>query len=76
MLRLALAARPSILALLAGAIVLIACSLARAAGQSFHFRSPNWSSLIDYEAIGVLAFVSVPSCIVGAFGGRFIGWRR
>jgi hypothetical protein len=127
MLRHALATKPSVLALMVGAIVLIACSLARVAGQplvanmpvvaavstlliflipgavagviaprsffwdgvilgtigaafvtlqSFQFRSPNWSSIVLYEAIGVLACVSVPSSIVGALGGRFVSRRR
>ena len=44
--------------------------------QSFQFRLPNWSSSVLYEAIGVWACVSVPSCIVGALGGRFVSWRR
>jgi hypothetical protein len=127
MLRLALVTRPSILALVVGAMLLIACSLARVAGQplvanmpvvaavstmlvflipgavagviaprsffwdgailgliaatfvtlqSIQFYRPNWSSIILYQAIGVLACVSVPSCVVGALGGRFVSWRR
>ena len=44
--------------------------------QSFQFRLPNWSSIVLYEAIGLCACVSVPSCIVGALGGRFVSWRR
>jgi hypothetical protein len=127
MLRDAVAIKPSIFALMAGATVLIVCSLARVAGQplvanapgvaavstllvflipgavagviaprsflwdgvilgliaatfatlqSFAFRQPNWSSIILYQAIGVLACMSFPSCVVGAFGGRFVSWRR
>jgi hypothetical protein len=127
MLRHALVAKPSVSALMAAALALIACSLARVAGQSlvdnlpavaavltllvfvipgavagvmaprsffwdglilgmiaaafvtlqsFQFRLPNWSSIVLYEAIGVWACVSVPSCIVGALGGRFVSWRR
>jgi hypothetical protein len=44
--------------------------------QSSQFRMPNWSSILLYEAIGVLACISVPSCMVGALGGRFVSWRR
>lgn len=44
--------------------------------QSFHFRQPNWSSALLYEAIGILACISVPLCVVGALGGRFVGRRR
>jgi hypothetical protein len=44
--------------------------------NSFHFRLPNWSSIVLYEAIGLLACVTVTSCIVGALGGRFVGRRR
>lgn len=127
MLRHALASRPSIFALMVGAMVLIACTLARLAGQplvantpvvaavstlllflipgavtgviaprsffwngvilgmiaaafvtlqSFQFNRPNWSSILLYEAIGVLACASVPLCIVGALAGRFVRWRR
>jgi hypothetical protein len=119
--------RPSILALMVGALALIACSLLRVAGQplvdgvpviaailtllvflipgavtgvlaprsffwngailgmigaafvtlqSSQFRMPNWSSILLYEAIGVLACISVPSCMVGALGGRFVSSRR
>ncbi len=119
--------RPSLLAVMAGALVLVACSLMRVAGQPFvdhvpivaaaltllvflipgvvtgaiaprsflwngailgiiaaafvtfqsiHFRLPNWSSVLIYEAIGVLACLSVPSCMVGALGGRFVSRRR
>lgn len=127
MLQQALATRPSIFALMLGAVVLIPCSLARLAGQplvadvpvagaistllvfmipgavagvvaprsflwdgtilgmiaaafatlqSFQFYRPNWSSIILYETIGMAACVSIPSCIVGALGGRFVSWRR
>jgi hypothetical protein len=127
MLRQDLLTRPSHLALMAGAIALIVCSLARIAGQpfvdhnpiaaavltllvflipgvftgaiaprsfflngvilgivaaaivtfqSFHFRQPNWSSVLLYEAIGILACISVPLCVVGSLGGRFVGRRR
>jgi hypothetical protein len=127
MLRHYLITRPSLLALIAGALVLIVCSLMRVAGQpfvdhvpivaavftllvflipgvvtgaiaprsffwngailgiigaafvtfqSFHFRQPNWSSVLLYEAIAVLACISVPSCMVGALGGRFVRRRR
>jgi hypothetical protein len=127
MLRHNLLTRPSILALMVGALALIACSLLRVAGQplvdgvpviaailtllvflipgavtgvlaprsffwngailgmigaafvtlqSSQFRMPNWSSILLYEAIGVLACISVPSCMVGALGGRFVSWRR
>jgi hypothetical protein len=127
MLRDALVAKPSISALMVAAIVLIACSLARVAGQplvdnvpivaavltflvflipgavagliaprsflwdglilgmiaagfvtlqSFQFRLPNWSSILLYEAIGMLACLSVPLCIAGALGGRFVSRRR
>ncbi len=119
--------RPSILALMTGALALSACSLLRVAGQplfdgmpvvaaistllvflipgavtgvvaprsfflngailgmiaaafvtlqSNQFRMPNWSSILLCEAIGVLACVSVPACIVGALGGRFVSWRH
>jgi len=44
--------------------------------QSNHFRLPNWSSILLYEAIGVLACIAVPSCIVGAWGGRSVSGRR
>ena len=127
MLRHVLGARPSALALTAGALLLIVCSLMRVAGQplvdhvpivapiltllvfvipgvltgviaprsffwdgailgivaaafvtlqSNHFRLPNWSSVLVYEAVGVLACITVPSCIVGALGGRFVSGRR
>jgi hypothetical protein len=127
MLRRNLLTRPSVVALMTGALVLVACSLLRVAGQplvdgvpviaaistllvflipgaitgigeprsflcngailgivaavfvtlqSNQFRMPNWSSLLVYEAIGVLACVSVPLCIAGAFGGHFVRWRR
>jgi hypothetical protein len=127
MLRHVLLTRPSIFAIVAGAIVLIPGVLVRVAGQplvdhvpvlaailtllvflipgaiagviaprsffwngailgmiaavfvtlnSFHFRLPNWSSIALYEAIGLLAFVTVTSCIVGALGGRFVSRRR
>jgi hypothetical protein len=127
MLRQVFLARPSLFAILAGALVLIPCVLMRVAGQSFvdqapvlaamltllvflipggiagliaprsffwngailgivgaafvtfqsfHFRQPNWSSVLLYEAIAVLACISVPSCMVGALGGRFVRRRR
>jgi ABC-type Mn2+/Zn2+ transport system permease subunit len=44
--------------------------------NSFHFRLPNWSSIVLYEAIALLACVTVTSCIVGAWGSRFVGRRR
>jgi hypothetical protein len=44
--------------------------------QSFQFYRPDWSSIILYQAIGLWACVSVPLCIVGALGGRFVSWRR
>jgi ABC-type Mn2+/Zn2+ transport system permease subunit len=44
--------------------------------NSFHFRLPNWSSIALYEAIALLACVTVTSCIVGAWGSRFVGRRR
>ena len=44
--------------------------------NSFHFRLPNWSSIVLYEAIGLLACVSVTSCVVGAWSSRFIDRRR
>lgn len=44
--------------------------------QSFQFRLPNWSSIFLYQAIGVLACLSVPLCIAGALGGRFASGRR
>jgi hypothetical protein len=123
MLRQVFGTRPSALALTAGALLLIVCSLARVAGQplvdhvpmvaailtllvflipgvltgviaprsffwngailgmiaatfvtlqSIHFRLPNLSSALVYEAVGVWAYISVPSCIVGALGGRFV----
>ena len=127
MLRQVFLARPNLIAILAGAIVLIPCVLMRVAGQSFvdqapvlaamltllvflipggiagliaprsffwngailgiiaeifvtfnsfHFRFPNWQSTILYETIGLLACVTVTSCIVGALGGRFVRGRR
>jgi hypothetical protein len=127
MLRQVFLARPNLIAILAGAIVLIPCVLMRVAGQSFvdqapvlaavltllvflipggiagliaprsffwngailgiiaaifvtfnsfHFRLPNWQSTILYETIGLLACVTVTSCIVGALGGRFVRGRR
>jgi hypothetical protein len=127
MLRQVFLARPSIFAILAGALVLIPCVLMRVAGQalvnqvpvlaailtllvflipgaiaglitprsfflngailgivaaifvtfnSFHFRSPNWQSTILYETIGLLACVTVTSCILGALGGRCVRGRR
>jgi hypothetical protein len=127
MLRQVFVARPSLFAILTGAIVLIPCVLMRVAGQSFvdgapvlaavltllvflipgaiaglvaprsffwngailgifaaifvtfnsfHFRLPNWQSTILYETIGLLACVTVASCIVGALGGRFVRGRR
>jgi hypothetical protein len=127
MLRHVLLTRPSILALMTGALVLIVCALLRAAGQplvdhvpivaatftllvflvpgvvagviaprsffwngailgliaaafvtpqSIHFQMPNWSSVLLYESIGVLACIAVPLCIVGALGGRFVNGRR
>jgi hypothetical protein len=126
MLRQVFLARPSLFAILAGALVLIPCVLMRVAGQSFvdqapvlaamltllvflipggiagliaprsffwngailgiiaalfvtfnsfHFRLPNWQSTILYETIGLLACVTVTSCIVGALGGRFVRGR-
>jgi hypothetical protein len=126
MLRQVFLARPSIFAILAGALVLIPCVLMRVVGQalvdrvpvlaailtllvflipgaiagliaprsffwngailgivaaifvtfnSFQFRSPNWQSTILYETIGLLACVTVTSCIVGALGGRFVRGR-
>ncbi len=44
--------------------------------QSFQFGQPNWSSIFLYQAIGLLACLSVPLCIVGALGGRFASGRR
>jgi hypothetical protein len=44
--------------------------------QSTHFRLPNLSSVLLYESIGVLACITVPSCMVGALGGRFVSRRR
>jgi hypothetical protein len=44
--------------------------------QSIYFRLPNWSSILLYESIGVLACITVPVCTVGALGGRFVGGRR
>ena len=44
--------------------------------NSFHFRFPNWSSIVLYEAIGLLVCVTVTSCIVGAVGGRFVVRHR
>jgi hypothetical protein len=44
--------------------------------NSFHFRLPNWSSIVLYEAVGLLACVSVTSCVVGAWSSRFVGRRR
>jgi hypothetical protein len=127
MLHPALATRPNIFALMIGAIVLIACTLARLAGQplvanlpvvaaastlliflipgavagliaprsffwdgailgmiaaafvtlqSFQFYRPDWSSILLYQAMGVLACASVPLSIVGALGGRFASGRR
>ena len=127
MLRQVFVARPSLFAILTGAIVLVPCVLMRVAGQSFvdgapvlaavltllvflipgaiagliaprsffwngailgiiaaifvtfnsfHSRLPNWQSAILYETIGLLACVTVTSCIVGALGGRFVRGRR
>jgi hypothetical protein len=127
MLRQALATKPSTFAIMVGAIVLIACSLVRVAGQplvanipivaavstllvfllpgavagiiaprsffwdgailgaiaavfvtlqSFQFHLPNWSSMILYETIDLLASASIPLCMVGALGGGFVSWRR
>jgi hypothetical protein len=118
--------RPSILALLAGVLMLIVCTVTRLAGQplvdhmpivaatltllvflipgvvtgviaprsffwngailgiiaavlvtlqTVHFRLPNWSSILLYESIGVLGCITVPSCVVGAIGGRFVSGR-
>ena len=44
--------------------------------QSLQFSHPNWSSIILYEAIGVLACLSIPLCLLGALGGRTVSWRR
>jgi hypothetical protein len=125
MLRDVLLTRPSIFALMAGALLLVVSSLIRMAGQplvdqvpvvaammsclvflipgaitgliaprsffwngailgliaasfvtlqSNKFGTPNWSSIVFY--IGAWACLSVPLCIVGAFGGRAISWRR
>lgn len=115
-------ARPSLLALAVGALLLIAGSLMRAAGQPLlgvspiaaasltflvflipavvagaispraaildgailgligaafvtlqiaQFHQPDWSSLLVYETIGLLACLSVPLCVLGAvLGGR------
>jgi hypothetical protein len=119
--------RPSALAVMVGALVLIVCSLTRAAGQplvdhlpivalvstllvflipgavtgaiaprsffwngailgliaaafvtiqSNQFRALDWSSFILYETVGVLACLSVPACLVGALGGRYVSRRR
>ena len=127
MLRHVLLTRPSILALLVGALVLIVCAITRLAGQplvdhlpivaatltllvflipgvvtgviaprsflwngailgiitavfvtlqTVHFRLPNWSSILLYESIGALACITVPLCVVGALGGRFVSGRR
>jgi hypothetical protein len=127
MLRQVLLTRPSVFAILAGALVLIPCVLMRVAGQSlveqapvlaailtllaflipgaivgliaprsffwngailgiiaaifvtfnsFHFRQPNWQSTILYETIGLLACITVSSCMVGALGGRFVRGKR
>jgi hypothetical protein len=43
--------------------------------QSFQFRQPNWSSIFLYQAVGFLACLNVPLCIVGALGGRFVRGR-
>ena len=44
--------------------------------NSFHFRLPNLPLLILFESIGLLVCVTVTSCIVGAWGGRFVrGYR-
>ena len=127
MLRHPLFGRPSVLALMAGALALIVCSLMRVAGQPLLDKAPivaailtlmvflipgvvtgaiaprstlwdgailgligaafvtlqanqfhalNWASPVPYEALGVLACLSVPACLVGAIGGRYVSWRR
>ena len=122
-----LSTRPSVLALLAGSLLLIVCSLMRAAGQplvdhvpviaailtllvflipgavtgaiaprsffyngailgliaaafvtlqSNQFWELNWSSVILYEALGVLACLTVPACLAGALGGSYVSRQR
>jgi hypothetical protein len=126
MVRHVLGARRDALALAAGALLLIVCSLMRVAGQplvdhvpmiaailtllvflipgsltgliaprsflcngailgmigaafvtlqSIQFQPPNWSSLLVYQAAAVFACITVPSCIVGTLGGRFVRER-
>jgi len=119
-------ARPSVIAVLTGALVLVVCSLIRVAAkpivesvpvlpviatlavflvpsvitglvaprscfwngailggaaaifvamESNRFQLPNWSSILIYEAIGIFACLSVPLCILGAFGGSLVRLR-
>jgi hypothetical protein len=42
----------------------------------FHFQRPNLPPMILLELVGLLACVSIISCVVGAFGGRFVRGHR
>jgi hypothetical protein len=42
----------------------------------FHFQRPNLPPMILLELVGLLACVSIVSCVVGAFGGRFVRGHR
>ena len=44
--------------------------------QIAEFHQPNWSSLLVYETIGLLACLSVPLCVLGGIlGGRLFRER-
>jgi hypothetical protein len=44
--------------------------------QAAQFHQPDWSSLLVYETIGLLACLAVPLCMLGAvFGGRLFRAR-
>jgi hypothetical protein len=68
MLRHALATRPSIFALMAGAIVLIACSLARVAGQPLVVNMPV------VAAVSTLLVFLIPGAVAGVIAPRSFFW--
>jgi p-aminobenzoyl-glutamate transporter AbgT len=68
MLRHALVAKPSIIALMVAAIVLIACSLARAAGQSFVNDAPVVAAVLTF-----LVFL-IPGVVAGVIAPRSFLW--
>jgi hypothetical protein len=57
-------------------IILGLISAAFVTFQANQFQALNWSSGVLYEAFGVLACLSVPACLAGAMGGRYVSGRR